>query len=145
MAPVSLLLNLFWILIGGAWMAFGWLAASVIMAITIVGLPWARAAFNIAVYTLMPFGSKAVRRDEVTGETDIGTGPLGVLGNIVWFLLAGWWLALGHVVTAVNPCDHHHRDSLRLGSPEARGHRAVADRKGDRAGLACRPMSCSLA
>ncbi|WGD49796.1 YccF domain-containing protein [Bradyrhizobium sp. CB1650] len=103
MAPVSLLLNVLWILVGGAWMAFGWLAASVIMAITIVGLPWARAAFNIAVYTLLPFGSKAVRRDEVTGESDIGTGPLGVLGNIVivWFLLAGWWLALGHVVTAV--------------------------------------------
>ena len=67
MAPVSILLNLLWILIGGAWMAFGWLVAAVIMAITIIGLPWARAAFNIAVYTLMPFGSRAVNRYEVTG------------------------------------------------------------------------------
>ena len=49
MQPVSILLNLLWILIGGAWMAAGWLIAAVIMAITIIGLPWARAAFNIAV------------------------------------------------------------------------------------------------
>src|SRR5246127_2168115 len=92
MQPVSIILNIFWILIGGAWMAFGWLVASVIMAVTIIGLPWARAAFNIAVYTLLPFGSKAVRRDELTGASDIGTGPLGVIGNIIWLVLAGWWL-----------------------------------------------------
>jgi uncharacterized membrane protein YccF (DUF307 family) len=101
MAPVSILLNVIWILIGGAWMAFGWLVASVIMAITIIGLPWARAAFNIAVYALLPFGSRAVSRDEVTGAGDIGTGPLGVIGNIIWLVLAGWWLALGHLLTAV--------------------------------------------
>ena len=101
MQPVSILLNLLWILIGGAWMAFGWLIAAIIMAITIIGIPWARAAFNIAVYTLLPFGSRAVRRDEVTGMEDIGTGPLGVIGNIIWFVLAGWWLALGHLVTAI--------------------------------------------
>ncbi len=75
MAPVSILLNIIWILIGGAWMAFGWLVAAVIVALTIIGLPWARAAFNIGVYTLLPFGSRAVSRDEVTGMGDIGTGP----------------------------------------------------------------------
>jgi uncharacterized membrane protein YccF (DUF307 family) len=101
MSPLSILLNLLWILCGGAYMALGWLVAVVIMAITIVGLPWARAAFNIAVYTFLPFGSRAVRRDEITGEGDVGTGPLGIVGNIIWFLLAGWWLALGHLVTAV--------------------------------------------
>ena len=101
MSPLSILLNLLWILCGGAYMALGWLVAAVIMAITIVGLPWARAAFNIAVYTFLPFGSRAVRRDEITGEGDVGTGPLGIVGNIIWFLLAGWWLALGHLVTAV--------------------------------------------
>jgi uncharacterized membrane protein YccF (DUF307 family) len=101
MQPVSVLLNILWILIGGAWMAFGWLVAAVVMAITIVGLPWARAAFNIAAYTLLPFGSKAVRRDEITGESDTGTGPLGVIGNLIWLVLAGWWLALGHVITAL--------------------------------------------
>src|ERR1700752_1683620 len=109
MAPVSILLNLLWILIGGAWMAFGWLVASVIMAITIVGLPWARAAFNIAVYTLLPFGSKAVRRDELTGASDIGTGPLGVIGNIIWLVLAGWWLGLGHPLTPGVLGITHHR------------------------------------
>ncbi len=101
MAPMSLLLNLLWILLGGAYMAAGWLLAAVIMAITIIGLPWARAAFNIAIYTFLPFGSRAVRRDEMTGESDIGTGPLGVIGNIIWLVLAGWWLALAHLVTAI--------------------------------------------
>ena len=74
MSPVSLLLNLFWILCGGLWMAAGWVIAGIIMAITIVGIPWARAAFNIAAYTLLPFGQKAVPREMVTGEPDIGTG-----------------------------------------------------------------------
>src|SRR2546423_11518878 len=100
MQPVSIILNILWILIGGAWMAFGWLVAAVIMAITIIGLPWARAAFNIAVYTLFPFGQKAVSRDLYTGQPDIGTGPFGVIGNIIWLVLAGWWLALAHVITA---------------------------------------------
>ena len=101
MSPVSLLLNVLWIVLGGAWMAFGWLVAAIIMAITIIGLPWARAAFNIAAYTLIPFGSKAVSRDLYTGQSDTGTGPLGVIGNIIWLVLAGWWLALGHVLTAI--------------------------------------------
>jgi uncharacterized membrane protein YccF (DUF307 family) len=101
MQPVSILLNLFWILLGGAWMAAGWLVAAIIMAITIIGLPWAKAAFNIAIYTLLPFGQQAVRRDQLTGQPDIGTGPLGVIGNLIWLVLAGWWLALGHLVTAV--------------------------------------------
>jgi uncharacterized membrane protein YccF (DUF307 family) len=101
MQPVSILLNLIWIVLGGALMAFGWLVAAIVMAITIIGLPWARAAFNIAVYTLLPFGSRAVRRDELTGVEDVGTGPLGVIGNLIWLVLAGWWLALGHLVEAV--------------------------------------------
>ena len=98
---MSLLLNIIWIVLGGAWMAFGWLVAAVIMAITIVGLPWARAAVNIALYTLMPFGYMAVPRDRLTGQEDIGTGVLGGLGNIIWLVFAGWWLALAHVLTAV--------------------------------------------
>ena len=101
MSPLSLLLNVLWIVLGGAQMALAWLVAAVVMAITIIGLPWARAAFNIAIYTLLPFGSRAVSRDEVTGMGDVGTGPLGVIGNIIWLVLAGWWLALGHLVTAL--------------------------------------------
>ena len=101
MSPLSLLLNLLWILCGGLWMAVGWIVAAVIMAITIIGLPWARAAFNIASYTLLPFGRKAVSRAEYLGGHDIGTGPFGLIGNIIWLVLAGWWLALGHLITAV--------------------------------------------
>ena len=101
MSPVSLLLNIFWIVFGGLWMALAWAVAAVLMAITIVGLPWTRAAFNIASYTLLPFGQKAVSRAEYSGSKDVGTGPLGFLGNIVWLVLAGWWLSLGHLVTAV--------------------------------------------
>ena len=101
MSPLSLLLNLLWIVFGGLWMAVGWIVAAVIMAITIIGLPWARAAFNIASYTLLPFGRKAVSRAEHLGTHDIGTGPFGLLGNIVWLVLAGWWLALGHLLTAI--------------------------------------------
>jgi uncharacterized membrane protein YccF (DUF307 family) len=101
MSATSLLLNVLWIVFGGLWMAVGWLIAAVVMAITIIGLPWTRAAFNIAVYTLLPFGQKAVSREEYYGKGDLGTGPLGILGNIIWFVLAGWWLALGHLVTAL--------------------------------------------
>jgi uncharacterized membrane protein YccF (DUF307 family) len=70
------------------------------MAITIVGLPWARAAFNIALYTFLPFGHRAVSRARFTGREDVGTGPLGVLGNLIWLILAGWWLAILHLVNA---------------------------------------------
>jgi len=101
MSPVSLFLNILWIVFGGLWMAVGWVIAAILMAITIVGLPWTRAAFNIASYTLLPFGQKAVSRAEYSGSKDVGTGPLGILGNIVWLVLAGWWLALGHLVTAM--------------------------------------------
>ena len=101
MSFTSFLLNLLWILVGGLWMAVGWIIAAILMAITIIGLPWARAAFNIASYTLLPFGQKAVSRAEHTGRQDIGTGPLGFLGNVLWLVLAGWWLALAHLVTAI--------------------------------------------
>lgn len=101
MPLIYLLLNILWIVTGGIWMALGWLLAAAIMAITIIGLPWARAAFNIAGYTLLPFGQVALRRDEVLGRADLGTGPAGLVGNIIWLVLAGWWLALGHLATAI--------------------------------------------
>jgi uncharacterized membrane protein YccF (DUF307 family) len=101
MPVVSLLLNVLWIVCGGLYMAAAWIVAAFIMAITIIGLPWARAAFNIALYTLLPFGQKAVPRAAVTGVEDLGTGVFGMLGNIIWLVLAGWWLALGHLITAL--------------------------------------------
>ena len=133
MSLISLLLNLLWIVCGGLWRALGWVIAAVVMAITIIGLPWARAAFSIAAYTLLPFGYKAVPRGEYFGREDVGTGPLGIVGNIVWLLLAGWWLALGHLVTAILRRDHRGHP-VRLGAPEACRSGAMADRESDRAG-----------
>ena len=101
MSPLSLILNILWIVFGGLWMAIGWLIAAVIMAITIIGIPWARAAFNIASYTMLPFGRKAVSRAAYAGRDDVGTGLFGLIGNVIWLVLAGWWLALGHLITAV--------------------------------------------
>jgi uncharacterized membrane protein YccF (DUF307 family) len=101
MSLVSLLLNIAWMVFGGLEMALGWLIAAAIMAITIIGLPWARAAFNISLYTLLPFGRKAVSRAEHLGVDDFGTGPFGAIGNIIWLVLAGWWLALGHLIAAI--------------------------------------------
>ncbi|MGI9484082.1 MAG: YccF domain-containing protein [Hyphomicrobiales bacterium] len=101
MSLLNFALNVIWFFTGGIWMGLGWALAGVLMAITIIGLPWTRAAFNIAGYTFMPFGRMARDRSEVTGEEDFGTGALGFIGNILWLILAGWWLAIGHVVTAV--------------------------------------------
>src|SRR3954453_7649965 len=101
MSLLRLLLNILWILTGGLWMAAAWLLAAVIMALSIVGLPWARAALTIAVYTLLPFGHRVVSRDSYMGRRDFGTGPFGLIGNLLWLLLAGWWLALGHLISAL--------------------------------------------
>jgi uncharacterized membrane protein YccF (DUF307 family) len=101
MSPLSIILNLLWIIFGGLWMAVAWGIASIIMAITIIGIPWARAAFNIAIYTLLPFGQTAVSRSDYLGTEDLGTGPFGLIGNLIWLVFAGWWLALGHLITAI--------------------------------------------
>jgi uncharacterized membrane protein YccF (DUF307 family) len=97
---MSFLLNVLWIVLGGLAMAVGWVIAAIIMAITIVGLPWERAALTIAAYTLLPFGQRVISRAEYTGREDIGTGPFGFIGNLIWLVLAGWWLALGHLLHA---------------------------------------------
>ena len=96
MPPVSLLLNVLWIVCGGIWLAAGWVVAAIIMAITIIGLPWAKAALNIAVYTLLPFGYTVF--DKPPGTFG---GLFALIGNIIWLVLAGWWLALGHLIAAI--------------------------------------------
>lgn len=96
MSATSLLLNVLWIVFGGLYMAAAWLIAALIMVVTIVGIPWARAALTMALYTFLPFGQTVVDR-----KSGVGSGPLGVLGNLIWLLLAGWWLALGHLITAI--------------------------------------------
>lgn len=101
MSLLSIVLNVLWILTGGIWMALAWAIAALVMAITIIGLPWTRAAFNIANYTLMPFGRVVLPREVAKGREDLGTGWLGTTGNVIWLVLVGWWLALAHIVTAI--------------------------------------------
>jgi uncharacterized membrane protein YccF (DUF307 family) len=95
------LLNVLWFVLGGFVMGLGWWLAGLIAALTIVGIPWAGACFVIGKFSFWPFGYEAVSRRELTGRMEFGTGPLGVVGNVIWFLLAGWWLAIGHVSSAL--------------------------------------------
>ena len=95
------ILNLLWFVLGGWFAGLAWALAGVIMAITIVGLPWARSCFMLARYSFWPFGYEIIARDQLYGQEDIGTGTLGTIGNIIWFVLAGWWLALMHISAAV--------------------------------------------
>ena len=101
MKPLPLFFNILWVLFGGLWMAIAWLIAGAIMVVTIIGIPWARAAFNLASYAFLPFGRRAMSRAVYQGYDDLGTGPAGTLGNLIWLLLAGWWLALGHLGIAL--------------------------------------------
>jgi uncharacterized membrane protein YccF (DUF307 family) len=98
---MALILNVIWVVLGGFVMALLWLLAGVLCAITIVGLPWAGACFTIASFSLWPFGREAVNRRRLTGREDIGTGPLGLVGNIIWFIVCGFWLAIGHLTAAL--------------------------------------------
>ncbi|MGE5517713.1 MAG: YccF domain-containing protein [Bacteroidota bacterium] len=98
---MSLILNVIWVVFGGLVMAAAWLLAALLMALTIIGLPWARACLNIALYSLWPFGKDAISRKVLTGKDDLGTGTLGLVGNVIWFVVAGIWLALGHVTAAI--------------------------------------------
>ena len=95
------LLNLLWFLLGGLVMGLGWWLVGAIAALTIVGIPWARACFVIGSFSFWPFGQEAVSRRELTGQEYLGTGPLGLLGNVIWFVVAGWWLAIGHLASAL--------------------------------------------
>lgn len=95
------LLNALWFVLGGFVMGLGWWLAGVLMVITIVGLPWAGSCFRIARFSFWPFGQEAVSRRSLTGRTDLADGPLGLVGNVIWFLVAGWWLAVGHLSSAL--------------------------------------------
>ena len=82
-------------------MALGWWLAGLLCAIRVIGLPWARSCFVIGKFALWPFGQEAVNRKDLSGRGDLGTGPLGLVGNVLWFLVAGWWLAIGHLSSAL--------------------------------------------
>lgn len=96
--------NLIWFIFGGLIMGLGWWLAGLVALVTIVGIPWARSCFVIGSFAFFPFGKEAIDRRELSGQGDIGTSPLGTLGNIIWFVFAGIWLAIGHVCSAVACC-----------------------------------------
>ena len=100
---INILLNLLWLFFGGWTTAVSWFFSSLLMFISIVGIPWARAAFNIAILNLWPFGSQVVSREKISGH-DIGTGSLGFIGNVLWFIFCGWWLAALHVILGLLFC-----------------------------------------
>ncbi len=90
------LLNIIWLVLSGFWMFLGYLLAGVVLCILILTIPWGIASFRIGAYALWPFGRTIV--DKPTS----GVGSF--LGNVVWVILAGWWLAIGHIVTGVAMC-----------------------------------------
>ena len=93
---MRLLLNLIWLVFGGLVMAAGYALAALVMLILIITIPFGIASARIALFCLWPFGRTIVRRR----DADAGS----LIGNVIWFVLAGWWLAIGHLVTGVFMC-----------------------------------------
>ncbi|MGC9403993.1 YccF domain-containing protein [Vibrio genomosp. F10] len=93
--------NIIWFLFGGVFMGLMWWMFGLLAFISIVGIPWGRACFVMGNFSFFPFGQEAIARDELTNQEDIGTGAFGFVGNVIWFLLAGVWLAIGHILSAV--------------------------------------------
>ncbi|WP_417762806.1 YccF domain-containing protein [Shewanella sp.] len=101
MSALRLIFNIAWFLLGGLVMGLAWWLVGLLCFISIIGIPFGRACFVIGELAFWPFGQEHVSRNELYGREDIGTGPLGFMGNVVWFLLFGIWLAIGHLVHAV--------------------------------------------
>jgi uncharacterized membrane protein YccF (DUF307 family) len=91
------LLNIIWLVFAGFWLAVGYLIAAVLLAITIIGLPFAKQSLKLGGYALWPFGRALV-------QSPTRHKSLSAIGNVLWFVLAGWWLALGHVATGIALC-----------------------------------------
>ena len=93
---MRLILNVIWFVFGGLWLAIGYAFAALICFILIITIPFGIAALRIAVFALWPFGKTVVKR----ADAGVGAG----IGNVIWLILCGWWLALGHVITGVLQC-----------------------------------------
>ena len=101
MAFFRFLFNLLWFVLGGVFMGLAWWLAGLLCFISLIGIPWGRACFVIGTFTFFPFGKQAVNRETMTGMSDMGTGTMGLIGNIIWFVLIGIWLAIGHIASAL--------------------------------------------
>jgi uncharacterized membrane protein YccF (DUF307 family) len=93
---VRFILNVIWLVLSGLWLALAYALAGIVAFILIITIPFGIAAFRIAAFALWPFGRRIVRR------TDAGAGS--TIGNILWVLLFGWWLALAHLLTGIALC-----------------------------------------
>ncbi len=93
--------NFLWFILGGVFMGLAWWLAGLLAFISIIGIPWGKACFVIGSFTFFPFGKQAISRRELHQRDDIGTGALGIVGNVLWFIFAGIWLAIGHVMSAI--------------------------------------------
>lgn len=98
---MGLIGNVLWFVFGGFLMGLGWWLAGLLALLTIVGIPWAKACFVIGQFAFLPFGKVAMSRKDLSKQDDIGTGTLGLLGNVIWFVFAGVWLAIGHLLSAL--------------------------------------------
>jgi len=98
---VRTILNFLWFVLGGVLMGLAWWLAGIVAYITIIGIPWGKACFVMGQFSFFPFGKEAISRRELHQADDIGTGALGTIGNILWFIFAGVWLAIGHVACAI--------------------------------------------
>jgi uncharacterized membrane protein YccF (DUF307 family) len=90
------LLNLIWLIFAGFWLALGYFLAGIICCVLIITIPFGIAAFRIGTFALWPFGQTVVRRQDA--------GVMTAAGNVIWFLVAGLWLAIGHLLTGIALC-----------------------------------------
>ena len=96
MRGMRLVLNIIWLVLSGFWMFLAYLLAGVLLCIPIITIPWAIASFRVGLYALWPFGRTIVDKP--------GAGVGSFLGNVIWVIFAGIWLAIGHIVTGVAMC-----------------------------------------
>ena len=93
---MRLVLNIIWFVLAGVWMAIAYAFAALICFVLIVTIPFGIAALRIAVFALWPFGKTVVKR----ADAGVASG----IGNVLWLVLCGWWLALGHLITGIALC-----------------------------------------
>ena len=93
---MRVLLNIIWLVFGGLWLAIGYALVALVMFILIITIPFGIASARIALFALWPFGRTLVRRPDA--------GAPSLVGNVIWIILAGWWLALGHLISGVLMC-----------------------------------------
>lgn len=94
---MRVVLNIIWLVLSGIWMAIAYVIAGALLCLTIIGIPFGVQAFKLAVYALWPF-SRAL----VPAATRMKA--VSAIANVLWFVLAGWWLALGHLFTGILLC-----------------------------------------